>query len=124
MPDDTVFTSNGAADYRGRSASNILKAQFYDPKANRFRAAASPRVGRNYHSEALLLPDGRVATFGSDPLYDNQQNTKLGHFEQRMEIFTPPALHKNGKNRPVLGTAPRRSTSTAARRSRPPTPSG
>ncbi|MEV6172985.1 kelch motif-containing protein [Streptomyces sp. NPDC051954] len=108
MPDDTVFTSNGSEDYRGRSASNILKAQFYDPKGNVFREAASPMVGRNYHSEALLLPDGRVATFGSDPLFDDQQNTKLGHFEQRMEIFTPPTLHKNGKNRPVLGDGPRR----------------
>ncbi|MFE0175930.1 galactose oxidase-like domain-containing protein [Streptomyces sp. NPDC059002] len=108
MPDDSVFTSNGSGDYRGRSASNILKAQFYDPKANAFRDAASPKVGRNYHSEALLLPDGRVATFGSDPLYDNEQNTKLGHFEQRMEIFTPPALHRGGKDRPVLGEGPER----------------
>ncbi|WP_210587913.1 kelch motif-containing protein [Streptomyces sp. GESEQ-35] len=107
MPDDTVFTSNGSEDYRGRSASNILKAQFYDPKGNVFREAAAPMVGRNYHSEALLLPDGRVATFGSDPLFDDQQNTKLGHFEQRMEIFTPPTLHKNGKNRPALGGGPR-----------------
>ncbi|MFD5632439.1 galactose oxidase-like domain-containing protein [Streptomyces sp. NPDC127072] len=107
MPDDSVFTTNGSEDYRGRSASNILKAQFYDPKANAFHEAASPRVGRNYHSEALLLPDGRVATFGSDPLFDDQQNTKLGHFEQRMEIFTPPALHRNSKNRPVLGDGPK-----------------
>ncbi|MCX4905309.1 kelch motif-containing protein [Streptomyces sp. NBC_00878] len=106
MPDDSVFTSNGSSDYRGRSASNILKAQFYDPRSNSFRSAASPRVGRNYHSEGLLLPDGRVATFGSDPLFDDQQNTKLGHFEQRMEIYTPPALHKNGRNRPVLGDGP------------------
>lgn len=106
MPDDSVFTSNGSGDYRGRSASNILKAQFYDPKDNAFHEAASPKVGRNYHSEALLLPDGRVATFGSDPLYDDQQNTKLGHFEQRMEIYTPPALHRGGDKRPVLGDGP------------------
>ncbi|MFH8608321.1 galactose oxidase-like domain-containing protein [Streptomyces sp. NPDC018029] len=106
MPNDSVFTTNGSKDYRGRSGSNIYKAQFYDPKANEFREAAAPKVGRNYHSEALLLPDGRVATFGSDPLYDNEQNTKLGHFEQRMEIFTPPALHRGGKNRPVLGEGP------------------
>ncbi|MEV0174851.1 kelch motif-containing protein [Streptomyces sp. NPDC050803] len=106
MPDDTVFTSNGSEDYRGRSASNILKAQFYVPKENAFREAAAPEVGRNYHSEALLLPDGRVATFGSDPLFDDQQNTKLGHFEQRMEVFTPPALHKNGADRPVLQDGP------------------
>ncbi|MFF4508707.1 galactose oxidase-like domain-containing protein [Streptomyces sp. NPDC001401] len=107
MPDDSVFTTNGSEDYRGRSASNIFKAQFYDPKSNAFREAAAPTVGRNYHSEALLLPDGRVATFGSDPLFDDQQNTKLGHFEQRMEVFTPPALHRGGKNRPVLEGGPR-----------------
>ncbi|MEV0740814.1 kelch motif-containing protein [Streptomyces sp. NPDC050549] len=106
MPDDSVFTTNGSSDYRGRSASNIFKAQFYDPKGNAFREAAAPMVGRNYHSEALLLPDGRVVTFGSDPLFDDQANTKLGHFEQRMEIFTPPALHKNGANRPVLQDGP------------------
>ncbi|MFJ6740215.1 galactose oxidase-like domain-containing protein [Streptomyces sp. NPDC091279] len=106
MPDDTVFTTNGSSDYRGRSASNILKAQFYDPKKNAFREAADPTVGRNYHSEALLLPDGRVVTFGSDPLFDDQQNSKLGHFEQRMEVFTPPALHKNGADRPVLEDGP------------------
>ncbi|MFE6894997.1 galactose oxidase-like domain-containing protein [Streptomyces sp. NPDC057694] len=106
MPDDSVFTSNGSSDYRGRGASNILAAQFYDPKENAFHEAASPKVGRNYHSEALLLPDGRVVTFGSDPLFDDQQNTKLGHFEQRMEIFTPPALHKGGDRRPVLGEGP------------------
>ncbi|MFJ9633479.1 galactose oxidase-like domain-containing protein [Streptomyces sp. NPDC101175] len=106
MPDDSVFTTNGSSDYRGRSASNIFKAQFYDPKGNAFREAAAPMVGRNYHSEALLLPDGRVVTFGSDPLFDDQANTKLGHFEQRMEIFTPPALHKNGGNRPVLQDGP------------------
>ncbi|WP_432119275.1 galactose oxidase-like domain-containing protein [Streptomyces sp. bgisy032] len=107
MPDDTVFTSNGSRDYRGRSASNILRAQFYDPKANAFREAAAPKVGRNYHSEALLLPDGRIATFGSDPLFDDQQNTKLGHFEQRMEVFTPPVLHKNARSRPALKDGPR-----------------
>ncbi|MER5471219.1 kelch motif-containing protein [Streptomyces sp. NPDC002685] len=106
MPDDSVFTTNGSRDYRGRGASNILKAQFYDPKGNVFHEAASPRVGRNYHSEALLLPDGRVATFGSDPLFADRKDTKLGQFEQRMEVFTPPALHRNGKNRPVLGHGP------------------
>lgn len=106
MPDDTVFTSGGSGDYRGRSGSDILKAQFYDPRTNAFNEAAEPTVGRNYHSEALLLPDGRVATFGSDPLFDDTDNTKLGSFEQRIEIFTPPALHRGGDNRPVLGEGP------------------
>ncbi|MEU9855031.1 kelch motif-containing protein [Streptomyces sp. NPDC047974] len=107
LPDDTVFTTGGSRDYRGRSGSDILKAQFYDPAANAFAAAADPTVGRNYHSEALLLPDGRVATFGSDPLFDDKDNTKLGTFEQRIEVFTPPYLHKAGADRPALGEGPR-----------------
>ncbi|MET9674092.1 kelch motif-containing protein [Streptomyces sp. NPDC006482] len=107
LPDDTVFTTGGSEEYRGRSGSDILKAQFYDPKANAFTEAAEPTVGRNYHSEALLLPDGRVATFGSDPLFDDKDNTKLGTFEQRIEVFTPPYLHKAGADRPVLGEGSR-----------------
>ncbi|WP_418959195.1 galactose oxidase-like domain-containing protein [Streptomyces tritici] len=106
LPDDTVFTTGGSEQYRGRSGSDILKAQFYDPGSNTLRPAADPTVGRNYHSEALLLPDGRVATFGSDPLFDDVDNTKLGTFEQRVEVFTPPYLH-GGAKRPVLGDGPR-----------------
>ncbi|MCB8903913.1 MULTISPECIES: kelch motif-containing protein [unclassified Streptomyces] len=106
LPDDTVFTTGGSEDYRGRSGSDILKAQFYDPRSNAFTEAAEPTVGRNYHSEALLLPDGRVATFGSDPLFDDKDNTRLGTFEQRVEVFTPPYLHKAGTDRPVLGEGP------------------
>ncbi|MFE7550343.1 radical copper oxidase GlxA [Streptomyces gardneri] len=107
LPDDTVFTSGGSEQYRGRSGSDILKAQFYDPRTNAFAEAAEPTVGRNYHSEALLLPDGRVATFGSDPLFDDKDNTKLGTFEQRIEVFTPPYLHRAGTDRPALGEGPR-----------------
>ncbi|GAA2945594.1 galactose oxidase-like domain-containing protein [Kitasatospora cinereorecta] len=106
MPDDTVFTTGGSRDYRGRGASNILKAQFYDPATGRLTAAADPTVGRNYHSEALLLPDGRVATFGSDSLYGDKANTRLGTFEQRMEVYTPPALHRGNGVRPVIGKGP------------------
>ncbi|MET9436026.1 kelch motif-containing protein [Streptomyces sp. NPDC006551] len=106
LPDDTVFTTGGSKEYRGRSGSDILKAQFYSPAANAFTAAADPTVGRNYHSEALLLPDGRVATFGSDPLFDDEDNTRLGTFEQRIEVFTPPYLHKAGADRPALGAGP------------------
>ncbi|WSU70847.1 galactose oxidase early set domain-containing protein [Streptomyces sp. NBC_01102] len=106
MPDDTVFTTGGSRDYRGRGASNILKAQSYDPATGTFTAAADPTVGRNYHSEALLLPDGRVATFGSDSLYGDRANTRLGTFEQRIEVYTPPALHRSEVVRPVIGKGP------------------
>ncbi|RKN54958.1 DUF1929 domain-containing protein, partial [Streptomyces klenkii] len=109
LPDDTVFTSGGSEDYRGRGDSDILKAQFYDPATNSFRPAADPTVGRNYHSEALLLPDGRVATFGSDPLFGDADNTRMGEFEKRIEVYTPPYLHDGREERrPVLGEGPER----------------
>lgn len=106
LPDDTVFTSGGSRDYRGRGASDILRAQFYDPATNAFTPAADPTVGRTYHSEALLLPDGRVATFGSDPLFADKDNTREGEFEKRIEIYTPPYLFRDEDKRPALGKGP------------------
>ncbi|MFE6741245.1 radical copper oxidase GlxA [Streptomyces tubercidicus] len=100
MPDDTVLTTNGSGDYRGRSASNVLKAELYDPAANTARQVADPLVGRNYHSGALLLPDGRVMTFGSDSLFADKDNTKPGVFQQQIDLYTPPYLYR--KSRPEL----------------------
>lgn len=101
LPDDTVLTTNGSAQYRGKSDSNVLKAGIYHPDSNRYEEAAAPLVGRNYHSGGLLLPDGRVMTFGSDSLYSDKANTKPGVFDQRIEIYTPPYLNK-GKKQPDL----------------------
>ncbi|WP_328344336.1 kelch motif-containing protein [Streptomyces violaceus] len=94
LPDDTVFTTGGSQGYRGKGASDILKSRIYDPARNTFTRAATPGVGRNYHSEALLLPDGRVAVFGSDPLFSDKADSRPGRFEQRVEVFSPPYLHQ------------------------------
>ena len=104
LPNDTVLTTNGAGDYRGKGASDILKASIYDPKKNAYKEAASPLVGRNYHSGGLLLPDGRVMTFGSNSLFADKANTKPAKFEQRIELYTPPYLNK-GKPQPQLESA-------------------
>ncbi|MBA0049633.1 DUF1929 domain-containing protein [Streptomyces sp. AJS327] len=102
LPNDTVLTTNGSSEYRGKSDSNVLKSAIYDPKKNSYESAADPLVGRNYHSGGLLLPDGRVMTFGSDSLFDDKANTKPGEFDQRIEIYTPPYLNKEGKDQPHL----------------------
>lgn len=101
LPDDTVLTTNGSGDYRGRSDSNILKAEIYDPKDNSRHPAADPLVGRNYHSGALLLPDGRVMTFGSDSLFGDKANSRPATFQQEIDLYTPPYLFKSGA-RPEL----------------------
>jgi hypothetical protein len=105
LPDDTVFTTGGSSDYRGKRGSDILKADVYHPDTNTFTPAADPTVGRDYHSEALLLPDGRVVTLGSNPLYGNKQDTGPQFFEQRIEIYTPAYLYQQGP-RPSVGAGP------------------
>ncbi len=89
LPDDTVLQTGGSADYRDK---DVLQASIYHPDTNTFTKAASPTVGRDYHSEAILLPDGRVATFGSNPI-DNS-------FEMRIEIYSPAYLFYG--SRPVI----------------------
>lgn len=106
LPDDRVLTTGGSVRYRGRNGSDLHKAQFYDPRTNTFVPAADPTVGRNHHSAALLLPDGRVATFGSDPLFGDSRNSEPGTFEQRIEVYSPPYLHRD--RRPVISGGPER----------------
>ncbi|MEU6478977.1 kelch motif-containing protein [Streptomyces sp. NPDC047017] len=105
LPDDSVLVSGGSADYRGRGASDIRQARLYDPASNTFRRVADPLVGRDYHAGSILLPDGRVMFFGSDPLYGDRAGTRPGTFEQRIEIYTPPYLYRGA--RPTLSGGPR-----------------
>jgi hypothetical protein len=59
-----------------------------------------PSVPRTYHSEAILLPSGQVATLGSQPLgYQS---------ETRIELFSPPYLFKG--QRPSINSAPSHAT--------------
>jgi Domain of unknown function (DUF1929) len=105
LPDDTVFVTGGSGQYRGEHASDNHDAEIYDPQRNRFQQVASPEIGRDYHSEALLLPDGRVATFGSNPLYADAADSISGRFEQRIEIYSPPYLFRGP--RPAIESGPR-----------------
>jgi hypothetical protein len=105
MPDDTTLITNGSLDYRGKGATNNHLAYTLDPTTNQLTPMADPNIGRDYHTEALLLPDGRVLVAGSDPLFDDEKNTIPGTFEQRLEIFTPPYLEK-GLPRPTITSAP------------------
>ncbi|WP_406344366.1 galactose oxidase-like domain-containing protein [Streptomyces sp. NBC_00648] len=107
LPDDTMLISGGSTDYRGRGGSNLHQARIYDAKTGTMRRVADPEVGRNYHSGSILLPDGRVVTFGGDSLYADKDDTKPGVFEQRIEIYTPPYLYRGGGKQPDLGEGPK-----------------
>lgn len=95
LPDRTVLTTNGGKFNRDASA-NVMTAAVYDPSSGAWTPMAADPVGRNYHSSAVLLPDGRVAVFGSNP--------GDGTFELRISVYSPTYLHKGG--RPVISGAP------------------
>lgn len=108
LPDDSILISHGSRDYRGKGRTDVLDARLLTPGPSgtgTLHEAADPEVGRNYHGQALLLPDGRVLTAGSDPLFDDERNTVPGTFEQRIEIYSPPYLFRG--ERPEITAAPR-----------------
>lgn len=95
-PEVVATASTGIIDLTQRRYS----AQIFHPDTNTWETAKSATVGRTYHSESLLLPDGRVATFGGNA------SDIGGPFEMRIEIYSP---EYTTKSRPVLtvGTAAR-----------------
>jgi hypothetical protein len=95
LPDDTVLIAGGSERYR---AKDTLTAEIYHPVTNTMTPAAAPHVGRDYHAEYLLLPDGRVAVFGSNPLTDGN------YFETTVEVYSPPYMYRG--TRPVINAAP------------------
>lgn len=104
LPDDSMLIANGSKDYRGKGASDNLVASLYHPDTNTLSPAADPTVGRDYHSEGLLLPNGQVLTMGGNSLFKDAADSKTAPFEQRLEIYTPPYLFHGPQ--PTIATAP------------------
>lgn len=104
LPDDRTLLTGGSVGYRGNGQSDLHLTVRFDPSTGELLAAAPNEVGRNYHATAVLLPDGRVMTMGSDPLFSDEENTIPGRFETRIEIYSPPYLFAG--DRPTLTAAP------------------
>lgn len=92
LPDGTYLILNGAelgeAGFGLADQSN-LNAILYDsrkPKHQRMSIMANTTIPRMYHSEAVVMDDGRVLVSGSDP-EDNKHPQ-----EHRLEVFLPPYL--------------------------------
>ncbi len=95
LPDRTVLVTGGGLHGETR-ADAVHLAEIYDPATNTMRSVAEATVSRLYHSVALLLPDGRVVTAGSNP--------DRGDDELRLELYHPPYLFRGP--RPLLDSAP------------------
>ncbi len=85
-------------------ANTFLFRVLYDPTKpvnKRMSVMANTTVARLYHSEAIVLLDGRVMISGSDPT--GNYNSPAGSWpeEYRVEVFTPPYL-LSGAARPTF----------------------
>jgi FtsP/CotA-like multicopper oxidase with cupredoxin domain len=96
LPDRTVFVCGGNT---GGEAipSAVYEGEIYEPTTNKWRIVAKAEVPRLYHSVALLLPDGRVITAGSNP-------EAVAGGELRLELYHPPYLFQGA--RPFITGAP------------------
>lgn len=93
LPDGRYLIINGAQKGRGGFglADNAnLNAVMYDPEqplGHRMTVLANTTIARLYHSEGILLSDGKVLVSGSDP-QDNGKHPQ----EHRIEYFWPDYL--------------------------------
>ena len=76
----------------------VLPAEIWNPDTETWTDVASLTDGREYHSTALLLPDGRVLMAGGGQLPGRATNIYNG------EIYSPPYLFKGA--RPTISAAP------------------
>ncbi len=90
LPDGKVLITGGTA-VNNDPGQAVYKAEMYNPDANTWTDMAAMQRPRIYHSSALLLPDGRVLTSGTD-----------GEFSA--EIYSPPYLFAGP--RPTITGAP------------------
>jgi hypothetical protein len=118
LPDQSVLVLGGKTGTKGHMTMNnnknkkmksmdpgmeiphdplaVLEPELFNPKDERWYPMSPMKVDRLYHAGALLLPDGRVMTAGSNP--ERRVN------ELRIELFSPPYLFRG--NRPVISKYP------------------
>lgn len=96
LPDATVLVCGGSTT--NLDADGVLDAELFDPATGAWSAGAAAEVPRVYHNTALLLPDGRVWTAGSN--HDSGQ----GHSEHRVEAYSPAYLARGP--RPEIAAGP------------------
>ena len=95
LPDGTVLALGGSVnnespDVPGRAAD------LYHPSTGTFSSAGTASYSRLYHSTALLLPDARVMSIGSNP-------GNRGSYQPAIEIYSPAYLFDSSDRRITAG---------------------
>jgi plastocyanin len=100
LPDGTLLVIGGQRNGKwNTNPGAVLEAEIYDPQTNTWTPTAPMMFPRQYHSIAVLLPDGRVLSAGGvDPSGVPQRD------QHNMEIFSPGYLSMGP--RPTITNAP------------------
>lgn len=110
LPDGSVLATGGNSS--GASLidmdANVFEAELWNPVTQTWRTLSRASKVRQYHSTAILLPDGRVFTGGGGICGDC---ANVGYLQKNYEIFTPPYLFKSDGSgelapRPTIDAAP------------------
>lgn len=103
LPNGEVLIIGGNTSGRKfNDTGSVLPCEMWNPRTGQWRTVASISVPRNYHSCAILLPDGRVWS-GGGGLSGNSAD------HRDAQLYTPPALLDAAgalRTRPVLNSAP------------------
>ena len=89
LADGSVLVTGGNADgteYYSPDAG-VSTPELWDPATGRFTALNDSAADRQYHSIALLLPDGRVLSAGGGLCGECY---RLGYEERNADVFSPP----------------------------------
>ena len=108
LADGTVLASGGNSSGASLVDLNagVYPAELWDPATGQWRTLAAMQVTRQYHSSALLLPDGRVLSSGGGICGTCDQ---VGYLAKNAEIFSPPYLFQADGTpapRPSIDAAP------------------
>jgi hypothetical protein len=99
LPDGTVLATGGETDKIGGNINAaVYAAELWSPQTETWTTMASMKTPREYHSTALLLPDGRVLVSGMGADFGQVPDQKSAEF------YSPPYLFKG--TRPTITQAP------------------
>jgi hypothetical protein len=92
LPDGTVLVVGGGQS--GLYRKPVKASELFDPETETWTVLAAQIAPREYHSAAVLLPDGRVLSTGMDS----------GKWKRTGEVYSPPYLFRGP--RPTITSAP------------------
>jgi hypothetical protein len=112
LADGTVLATGGNSSGASLVDLNagVYAAELWNPATGQWKTLAAMQVTRQYHSTALLLPDGRVLSSGGGICGTCDQ---VGYLAKNAEIFSPPYLFQADGTlapRPVIASAPATTT--------------